>query len=181
MSTHHQPLSAPRVPAETSMAERSARAGRLASDAQMIYLHPGQLFASAVPCAITTVLGSCVSVCLYDVERGIGGANHFLLPHAGTRTNEPLRSGASAIEALLRCVLDLGARRHKLAAKVFGGARVLHTMHPERFHLGIANINVARSVLSAERIPVLAEDVGGMRGRKLRFVTGDGSAWVQEL
>jgi chemotaxis protein CheD len=147
----------------------------------MVYLHPGQLFASAVPCAITTVLGSCVSVCLYDVERGIGGANHFLLPHAGTRTNEPLRCGASAIEALLRRVLDLGARRHKLAAKVFGGAHVLQAMHSARFHLGTANVDVARSVLTAERIPVLAEDVGGVRGRKLRFVTSDGSAWVQEI
>jgi chemotaxis protein CheD len=181
MSTRHQSALSLSHPAEMGTAERSDRARGPASDAQTVYLHPGQLFASAVPCAITTVLGSCVSVCLYDVGRGIGGANHFLLPHAGTRSNEPLRCGASAIEALLRRLLDLGARRHKLAAKVFGGAHVLQAIQSDRYHLGTANVDVARSVLSAERIPVLAEDVGGTRGRKLRFVTGDGSAWVQEI
>ena len=182
MSTHHQPaLSALPHLAEISLADRSDRARDLGDESQMVYLHPGQLFVSAVPCAITTVLGSCVSVCLYDVERGIGGANHFLLPHGGTRTDEPLRCGASAIEALLQRVLDLGARRHKLAAKVFGGAHVLQAMHSDRYHLGTANVDIARSVLSAERIPVLAEDVGGIRGRKLRFVTSDGSAWVREI
>jgi chemotaxis protein CheD len=163
------------------MADTNAAANGVPADAEMIYLHPGQLFASAGPCAITTVLGSCVSVCLYDAECGVGGANHFLLPHAGTRTNEPLRFGASAIDALIQRVLDLGARRQHLAAKVFGGAHVLQAMQAERFHLGAANVDVARSVLSAQRIPVHAEDVGGKRGRKLRFVTGDGTAWVKEI
>ena len=146
-----------------------------------VYLHPGQLFASAAPCSITTVLGSCVSVCLFDAERGVGGANHYLLPHAGTHTSDPLRFGAPAIEALLDRVVALGARRNKLAAKLFGGAHVLQAMSAERFHLGAANVDVARAVLSAQRIPVHAEDVGGQRGRKLRFVTGDGTAWVREL
>ena len=148
---------------------------------ESVYLHPGQLFASANACSIITVLGSCVAVCLYDVERGVGGANHFLLPHPGTHTGEPLRFGATAIRALLERVVALGGRRQHLSAKIFGGAHVLQVMKHERFQLGSANVDLARSVLSAERIPVQAEHVGGVRGRKLRFDTSDGSAWVKEI
>lgn len=153
----------------------------LPRDVEQVYLHPGQLFAAAHRCAITTVLGSCVSVCLYDAETGVGGANHYLLPHAGGTTHEPLRCGPSAIRALIDCVVSLGARRSRLLAKVFGGAHVLKAISGQRWHLGAANVEVARSILGAERISVHAMHVGGLRGRKLQFITGDGAAWVKEL
>ena len=44
------------------------------------YLHPGQIFVSAESYAVTTILGSCVSACLWDPLTKIGGINHFLLP-----------------------------------------------------------------------------------------------------
>jgi chemotaxis protein CheD len=154
---------------------------KLPRESEMVYLHPGQMFAAAHGCAITTVLGSCVSVCLYDAGTGVGGANHYLLPHEGTRMNEPLRCGPSAIRALIDSVLGLGARRGRLLAKVYGGAHVLKAVTDARWHLGAANVEVARSVLHAERIPVHAMDVGGRRGRKLQFATGDGTAWVKEI
>jgi chemotaxis protein CheD len=147
----------------------------------MVYLHPGRMFASAHRCAITTVLGSCVSVCLYDAGAGVGGANHYVLPHAATEDSEPLRFGASAIRALVDSVVSLGARRDRLVAKVYGGAHVLRAMSGERWHLGAANVRVARDVLGAERIPVREMSVGGVRGRKLQFATGDGTAWVKEI
>ena len=148
---------------------------------EQVYLHPGQMFAASHRCAIITVLGSCVSVCLYDAELGVGGANHYLLPHEGTKTHESLRCGPSAIRALIDSVVSLGARRSRLLAKVYGGAHVLKAMTGERWHIGTANVDVARAVLSAERIPVHAMHVGGRRGRKLQFATGDGTAWVKEI
>ena len=153
----------------------------LAMNTERVFLHPGQMFAAAHRCAITTVLGSCVSVCLYDPETGVGGANHFLLPRAAAGGIEPLRCGPSAIRALIDCVVSLGARRHRLTARVYGGAHVLKAVSGERWQLGAANVEVARSVLTAERIPLQAMDVGGLRGRKLQFVTGDGTSWVKEL
>ena len=153
----------------------------LAIDTERVYLHPGRLFAAAHRCAIITVLGSCVSVCLYDAGAGVGGANHYLLPHASSALAEPLRVGPTAIEALIDSVTSLGARRSHLRAKVYGGAHVLHAMTGERWHLGAANVEVARAMLSAQRIPVQTLEVGGLRGRKLLFVTGDGSTWVKEI
>ena len=153
----------------------------LDADTEIVYLHPGQLFAAAHRCAITTVLGSCVSVCLHDAGTGVGGVNHYLHPHAASLVFEPLRFGPSAIHALIESVVSLGARRDRLTARVFGGAHVLKAVSAERWHLGAANVEVARSVLDAERIPVQAMDVGGLRGRKLQFVVRDGTTWVREI
>jgi chemotaxis protein CheD len=154
----------------------------LAAGTEHVYLHPGQMYAAAHRCAITTVLGSCVSVCLYDVGSGVGGANHYVHPHAAAASlAEALRFGVPAIQALIASVVSLGARRDRLAAKVYGGAHVLKTMSGERWHLGAANVEVARTVLRAERIPVHAMEVGGVRGRKLQFVIRDGSAWIKEI
>ena len=147
---------------------------------EMVYLHPGRMFAAAHRCEITTVLGSCVSVCLYDPESGIGGANHYLLPRDSMKWNEPLRCGPAAIRALIDSLVSLGARRDRLVAKVYGGAHVLKAMTAERWHMGAANIEAARSVLRANGITVHTMDVGGLRGRKLLFVT-DGTAVVKEI
>src|SRR5262245_44449231 len=87
------------------------------------YLHPGQIFATAEPCEVTTVLGSCVAVLLYDPVRCAGGASHYLLPYAEREGS--LRYGNIAIAQLLSRMLALGCRQRNLLAKVFGGACML--------------------------------------------------------
>ena len=44
------------------------------------FIHVGQIHVDTSPSAISTVLGSCVAVCLYDTKLGMGGMNHYLLP-----------------------------------------------------------------------------------------------------
>jgi chemotaxis protein CheD len=146
------------------------------------YLPPGQICASWEPARISTILGSCVAVCLWDEERGVGGMNHFLLP-SGTRGTHPAaqRFGDVAVPRLIEKVLEVGGRRDGLRAKVFGGACVLAAFRGRQPHLGTRNVEVAFGILKAEGIPILAEDVGGSRGRKLVFSTWDGDAWVKEL
>ena len=58
-----------------------------------VYLHPGQLVVSAAPCSVSTILGSCVAVCVWDEETGIGGMNHFLLPNFAGRGLSSARFG----------------------------------------------------------------------------------------
>lgn len=174
-------------PASRPVVPRDANGGLatgVASDAEPgqrvpVYLHPGQLHAAAGPCTITTILGSCVSVCLFDRTRGVGGANHYLLPyHAGQDQSSP-RFGNVALQSLLARVLALGAARRDLEAKLFGGACVLEAFRTGDNHLGAKNVEAARALLRAESIPVRAEDVGGSRGRKLVFHADDGSALVK--
>lgn len=75
----------------------------------------------------------------------------------------------------------MGCDRRRLQAKLFGGACVLEAFRERKNHLGSENVRTARELLAAEAIPVIGEDVGGHRGRKLIFTTDDGSAWVKAL
>jgi len=146
-----------------------------------VYLHPGQLFVTTEPAAVTTILGSCVAVCVWDVALGIGGINHYLLP-AGVKTaSTGLRYGNVAIEQLLEKVSRVGALNSNLRAKLFGGACVLDAMRGKENHLGDKNVEIARKMLSEAGIPVVASDVGGGRGRKLIFHPHEGSALVKLL
>lgn len=143
------------------------------------HLHAGQCYVSAEPAAVTTVLGSCVAVCLWEAELGIGGINHFLLPHWAGNGRVSARFGSVAISILIEELSALGCRPEHLQAKIFGGSGAMSVDNLTR--LGQRNIEIARQFLAAESIPVVAEDVGGKRGRKLIFHTHDGAAWVKRL
>lgn len=144
-----------------------------------VYLHAGQLVVSAEPAAITTVLGSCVAVCLFDPDTGIGGMNHFLLPLHVERERSP-RFGTVAIPMLIDGLLEAGARRGSLRAKLFGGGSILDAFR-RAGRLGEENAALAIQLLAEAGIPVLEKDLGGRVGRKVIFHTDDGSAWVRSL
>ena len=149
--------------------------------AKKFYLQPGRLFVSAEPAAVTTILGSCVAVCLWDESRGIGGMNHYLLPDGGGVRAAAERFAPAALRRLLEQLLELRADKENLKAKVFGGACVLEAFREDRNDLGAKNVEAARHFLEVETIPIIAEDVGGRAGRKLVFHTEDGSARVRKL
>jgi chemotaxis protein CheD len=147
-----------------------------------VYLHPGQMHVATAPCAIRTLLGSCVAVCVWDAEAHVGGAVHYLLPRGRHSHGETGRYGTLAIPALLRAVQALGGRAGALKAKIFGGARVLPTLGPANgAGLGDSNAAVAWELLAGENVPVIGSDVGGDRGRRVLFQVEDGAAWVWRL
>ena len=121
---------------------------------------------------LTTVLGSCIAVCLFDRDRAIGGMNHFLLPSREGAAVANVRYGAYAMEMLINGLLKDGARRARLEAKIFGGAMMLGGMRD----IGAANIDFTRGFLADEGIPVTAESVGGSRARRVRFWAATGQA-----
>lgn len=145
------------------------------------HLHAGQIAAFAAPTEIATILGSCVAVCLWDEGAGVGGMNHFLLPHwVGNGLASP-RFGNIAVGSLIEQLLALGGRMDRLKAKLFGGACVINAAGPGRDHLGTKNVEVALRILEREGIRVTALDTGGRRARKLLFYTDGGDAWVKRL
>lgn len=147
------------------------------------YVLPGQVFASAEPTRFTTILGSCVAVCLYDAGRGIGGLNHYLLP--GTPVNpeerEPLRWGEPSIARLMDLVLAAGARRACLQAKVFGGAQISARNVPDAMRIGERNIETALDALLRLKIPIMNQSLGGAAGRKIIFDSHSGMVWAKLL
>lgn len=140
-------------------------------------LHPGQLFVAQRPTTITTILGSCVAVCLWDPQKKIGGMNHFMLPMPAGANVTSARFGNVAMEQLVDGLREAGARLPLLRARVFGGACMFVQMaSPE--HLGQKNTGVALDYLCRRGIEVVQTDVGGSRGRKLAFHSETGEAWL---
>jgi len=140
-----------------------------------LFLSPGELFCATEPTLVSTVLGSCVAVTLWDADRGIGGLNHFVLPRGGGTA----RYGDAAVQALIERMVELGAHLRSLEAKVFGGASVLAV--GDQDSVGAANIAFALGELSRRGIPVVARRTGGERGRMLIFNTQTGEAFVRWL
>jgi chemotaxis protein CheD len=145
-----------------------------------IYLHPGQMHVTAEACGITTVLGSCVAVCLFDARQKVGGINHFLLPD---HCNDPVaagRYGPSATQKLLDRMFALGARAETMTARLVGGANVLSALRITP-SLGSRNAEVAADVLTAAGVLITALDIGGGHGRKLVFSPREGITWIKLL
>ncbi|MFN3077205.1 MAG: chemotaxis protein CheD [Alphaproteobacteria bacterium] len=143
-----------------------------------VHLFPGEIACRQEPQVITTILGSCVAVCLWDRSRCFGGMNHFVLPCWEHRDEPSLRYGNIAVEALVHRMLDLGARPEDLRAKVFGGANVLPTSGESRT-VGSRNIEMALQELHRLGIPVVNRHVSGNNGILIKQYTETGEVWLR--
>lgn len=147
---------------------------------------PGEFFVSLHGELITTVLGSCISACIRDPRTGIGGMNHFMLPDnlnniAGSWKDTPvtmeLRYGNVAMERLINFILAAGAKKPSLEIKLFGGARLLNMMTD----IGGKNIEFVKKYLATEQLNIMAEDVGGIRPRKVQYFPSTGRVRIKLL
>lgn len=141
------------------------------------FLYPGTIFADPLECLISTVLGSCVAVCLWDHVLRRGGMNHMMLPFWNGEGLATPKYGNIAMEKLLSKMLLIGCHREHLVAKVFGGANVSGT-DLELFMIGDRNTTLAMEMLEKFRIAVVAKDVGGRVGRKIIMNSESGVVMV---
>ena len=141
------------------------------------FLFPGTIFADPLEYQISTVLGSCVAVCLWDRVIRKGGMNHMMLPFWNGEGLASPKYGNIAMEKLLGKMLSIGCHKEHLIAKVFGGANVTGT-GLEVFMIGDRNIMLALQMLEEFRIPVIAKDVGGRVGRKIIMNSASGVVLV---
>ena len=143
---------------------------------------PGEYYYTAKDMLIVTVLGSCVSACIRDRTRALGGMNHFMLPDGGEPGNPvsaSMRYGTYAMEVLINDLLKAGARREHLEAKVFGGGAVLRGF--SAMNVGERNAAFVINFLKTERIPVVAEDLNDIYPRKVYFFPRTGKVLVKKL
>jgi chemotaxis protein CheD len=132
------------------------------------FLKPGYIFLPTKPTLISTVLGSCVAVCLYDRKRKVGGMNHFQFPAIAERKEATAIYGNVATRALVLMMMREGSKAKHLQAQIFGGA---HDPRLTLKNVGHENIRVARKILGQAHIRIVSEDVGGEMGRKIIFNT----------
>jgi len=153
-------------------------------------LHPGDYVVEEAPAVLTTLLGSCVAVCLYDPQRPFVGMNHFLLatrrhnPDVPALESDAGRYGIHAMEMLISALLAKGCVRHRLRAKAFGGGNVLgHSSGDGQLvpTIGAMNAHFVRDFLARDGIPLVAADMGGNYGRQIHFVSDDFSVYVRKI
>ena len=142
---------------------------------------PGEYFVASQEALLVTVLGSCVAACIRDVDSGIGGMNHFMLPDDGGRdmAGSSARYGTYAMEVLINHLLKLGARRNRLEAKVFGGGAVLASLASS--NVGARNAEFVLDFLKTEKIPIVAKDLLDSYPRKVYYFPHSGRVLVKKL
>lgn len=142
---------------------------------------PGEYYVSSEEMVLVTVLGSCVSACIWDRSTGIGGMNHFMLPETGGTDlcGAAGRYGTYAMELLINELMKKGARRDCLEAKLFGGGNVMKNF--AALNVGERNAAFAEEFLKTERIRVTAMDLLDIHPRKVVFFTHSGRALVKKL
>ena len=147
---------------------------------------PGEIYVSRHGEMITTVLGSCISVCVRDVRLGIGGMNHFMLPDQGNNTNNrwgtnpttfESRYGNWAMEYLINAILKMGSKREHLELKVFGGGKII----PSLTDIGQHNILFLKQYIRDESLNVVASDLGDTCSRKILFFTKTGAVHLKRM
>ena len=147
-----------------------------------IKLLPGEYYVTDRNVVLSTVLGSCVSACIYDPQDGIGGMNHFMLPRGedgGGLPMECARFGDYAMNIMIRELLRNGARRANLVAKVFGGGNVQRAM--VSLEIGSQNAKFVQKYLAEHEIPILAGDLEGHHPRKIHFFPKSGRVLQKKL
>lgn len=147
-----------------------------------VYLHPGQTYVAQTPKRVTTIVGSCVAVFLWNRKLYVGGGTHFLLPQWGGEGQPSSRYGDIALEELLQHFLQLGSPLSDLQAYVYGGACVLEALRALSGGLGQKNIEFALEWLKKHpQIHLRDQQTGGRKGRKVVLDTLEGTVTVYEI
>ncbi len=138
------------------------------------FLRPGQFYASRRPVMTETLVGSCVTVCLYNTKEGFGAMNHFLRDRPRNESDPEVGTyGTSATRQIVNAMLKIDSEPRHYQASIFGGAAVLKTANADG-SIGQGNVAAALEVLKAAGIRVVRQEVGGTRGRRVRFNTQTG-------
>lgn len=143
---------------------------------------PGEYYATGRNMMLVTVLGPCVAACIRDRKSGIGGMNHFMLPDSLGNDSYPIstltRYGTYAMETLINQLLQMGAYRTNLEAKVFGGSNVLKGISVAS--IGQRNVDFVRKYLAKAKIRIVAQDLADECPRKVHYFPGSGKVMVKK-
>ncbi len=156
-----------------------------------LFLKPGEMHFATEPTLVSTLLGSCVAVVMYDPQTCVGAISHCLLPAHRDRSccecetfcREAFRYVDCSIKRMLDEFCRNGVRTESLQVKLFGGSDMfsLKAGPGGKPTVGKQNIEKALHSLTNARLTLVASDVGGLRGRKIYFYTHTGEVLLKRL
>ena len=154
-----------------------------------IHLKPCELVVSKEPCEVTTVLGSCVAVTMFNARSGLAAICHAMLPAPGqgrcpgANSHDPYKFVSCVVPAMADTFRRVGLNPAEIEVKMFGGANLINR-HSGRICtncVGPSNVRLASLLLEQENLRVCASNVGGCRGRKIVFNTLTGEVMHRHL
>lgn len=149
-------------------------------------IHPGEYFVTGDDELIATLLGSCVAVCLHDEVNHIGAMNHYMLPGRITKAaagdEDSTKYGINSINTIIRLMLEKGAVKSNITARIFGGGSIIKGLSANTNSLIPAdNVRVARLMMEMEDIPIIGSDVGADYTRKIIFDVTTGKVYLRKM
>ena len=133
--------------------------------------------------SLITTVGSCVAVCIYDSYKKVGGMVHIVHPKRSmlVKSNNPSKFADTAVPILVSKLAESGAKKVNLKAKISGGANMFPTIQQDVMQIGKDNVEAVKLSLKDQRIPLIAEDVGGEMGRRIEFLVGPNKLVIRKL
>ena len=156
-----------------------------------VYLKPGELYISDKPVAVSTVLGSCVSITMFHRQLKLGAICHGLLPKCKHTKKRGCHKTCKDLDKYVDCAfmhmkqqfLSYSMNQDEIEVKLFGGAEIIlpHDHSKRIISVGERNIKVAAEMIKAEGFKIIASNTGGTTGRKLFFLPHTGDVYVKRL
>ncbi|MBA4373160.1 MAG: chemotaxis protein CheD [Thermodesulfovibrio sp.] len=152
-----------------------------------VYLKPGEFAISGEPSVITTVLGSCISVTMFNPRLKIGAICHGLLPQCKDEgpCDNACGNGFKYVDCSIRLMLEefrkKGVGAAEIETKLFGGSDMYlpEEIRPGNITVGRQNIDAAFRICGEERLQVLKSDTGGIYSRKILFHPHTGEVYLK--
>lgn len=149
-----------------------------------VYLKPGEVYMAKEPTAVSTVLGSCVSVTLFNRRLGIGAICHALFPETKGKVNgDGFKYVDYALSKIIEKFDSLGIKLNEIEIKLFGGSNMVEISDENKLRatVGKQNIDAAFNLIENRKLRLISSDVGGLEGRKIVFHTHTGEVFVKRL
>lgn len=154
-------------------------------DLPIINLSAGELLITKEPAIVSTILGSCVSLCLHSKKFRVGAMCHCILPR---QTKLPAPGQFPYLDSAVPHMLTTMGTRFGLApteltVKLFGGASVLQTATSgvDGLAIGRQNITAALEALACFGLTPGVQKTGGTAGYKIFFNTSTGEIFVRRI
>ena len=146
------------------------------------FLQIGELYVAKKPMLLGTLLGSCVSICLYNKFNGHAAMNHFLMSSAAIKVmqNDPGKYGESSCEMIIRSLMSIDPDASHYSAQIFGGGNMFNLRNSVK-DIGKRNIRIAEQVLSKYKIRIIRRKTGGTKGMKIFFNTSKNKVDCRKL
>ena len=133
---------------------------------------------------ITSGLGSCIGVTLYDERKKIGGMAHVMLPEFPEKKDDgnPAKYADTALDMLIDKLKDAGASKRRFEAKMAGGAQMFKFSNSsDKMRIGARNVEAVKEYLKKHNIPLKGSEVGEDYGRTMEFEVATGQAIIKTV